>query len=344
MKSQRQGYQQSQGSHGSQGSQGYQGHRSQGYQRAQGYRSQARSQNRYQRSQYSQEEEQPPQPQRKLTIVRKGEQTSSQKIVGTSSETDKRFVRSTGVPIAASNVRPAPVLEKALEFAVAEYERTHSYFDFMDRAKAIRQDLTVQGLHQGGDLAKRVYTANGRIALACKDFGEFNVCQTHLLAIYGKDRDQTCYEFLGFRILYNALFSRGSEDARFLTKEDVGNPVVSYAMKLCTLFVANDYLGFFKTAAPKDVPVPEMTPLIEEMARLVRDSSLRRLLGVVMTPLDKGHLMKALGFGAASEEKFKEFAAYYKIAFAPDGKVNNREALRVIASIPPPRVSVLYKR
>lgn len=264
--------------------------------------------------------------------------------MGTSKETDKRFVRSTGVPISAANVRPAAVLEKALDFAVAEYERTHSYFDFMDRAKAIRQDLTVQGLHQRGDLARRVYAVNGRIALVCKDFGEFNVCQTHLLAAYGGDRDQTCYEFLGFRVLYNALFSRGREDARFLTSEDLRNPVVLYAMRLCTLFAENDYLGFFKAAAPQEVPVPEMGALIEEMARLVRDSSLRRLLCAFMTPLDRSHLMRVLGFGEADEDKFKEFTAHYKITFAPDGKVNNKEALRVIASIPPPQVSILYKR
>lgn len=295
-----------------------------------------------------QQQQQESQPRRKLVIVRKGEQANprgatSQGLVGTSNEVDKRFVRSTGGLTAASSVRPAPVLEKALDFAVAEYERTHSYFDFMDRAKAIRQDMTVQGLHQRGELAKRVYTVNGRIALACKDFGEFNVCQTHLLAAYGKDHDTTYYEFLGFRILYNALFSKGDGDTKFLTEEDLRNSVVLYAMNIYTLFVANDYVKFFKATASQNVPVPEMVVLIEEMTRIIRDRSLRRLLAVFISPLDKSYLIKALGFGA-EDAGFKEFTTHYKIMFAPDGKVNNREALRVIASIPPPQVSILYKQ
>lgn len=310
---------------------------------------------RYQRQRHHQQQQQPQaqaqaqQPRKKLTIVRKGDQPSrsepaSQKFVGTSNEIDKRFVRSTGLPTVASNVRPAPVLEKALDFAVTEYEKTHSYFDFMDRAKAIRQDMTIQGLHQHGDLAKRVYSINGRIALACKDFGEFNVCQNHLLAAYGEDRDQTYYEFLGYKVLYNALFSKDCEDTIPLTKEDLYNSVVSYSMNICTLFVVNDYVKFFKAiASPQSTIVPGMTVFIDEMTRLIRDSSLRRLLVVFMSPLDRNYLIKALGFNA-DDTTFREFVSHYKIVFAPDGKINNRDALRVIASIPPPQVSILYKR
>lgn len=311
---------------------------------------------RRQGQQQQQQQRPQQQPSKKLTIVRKGRQPEpsegeTQKIMGTSNEVDKRFVRSTGVPTDTSNVRPPAVLEKALDFAVAEYERTHNYFDFMDRAKAIRQDMTIQGIQQQGSLSRRVYATNGRIALACKDFGEFNVCQNHLLATYGKDRDATCYEFLGLKVLYSALFSQGSPDVKFLAPEDFSNGTVRRAMRLCTLFVDNDYVGFFEAAAttaatvstPQGVPAPGMAVFVGEMARLLRDRTLRRLLAVFISPLTRNFLIKALGFGA-DEAGFSAFAEHYKISFAPDGKVDNKGTLRAIASVPPPKVSILYSR
>ena len=107
---------------------------------------------------------------------------SSLKIVGTSTSLEKSYFRLTSPPSPAV-VRPPPILSAALDRLLLLHnssERTYAYL--CDQMKAIRQDLTVQGVK--GEVAVRVYEEHARMAIEVGDMSEYNQCQTQLMVLY----------------------------------------------------------------------------------------------------------------------------------------------------------------
>jgi hypothetical protein len=76
---------------------------------------------------------------------------------GTSEALEKEYLRLTALPV-ASNVRPAPVLAKALKLVQAKWKDGAEYSYACEQLKSIRQDLTVQ--HIRGDLAVKVRSSS----------------------------------------------------------------------------------------------------------------------------------------------------------------------------------------
>jgi hypothetical protein len=123
------------------------------------------------------------------------EELKAEPVVGTCKKLEKSYFRLTGAPV-ASSVRPPEVLRAALDrLQVREYE----YEYLCDQLKAIRQDMTVQGVRD--ELAVDVYEFHARAALRADDLGEFNQCQTQLIELYTALRLERP-EFVAYRLLY----------------------------------------------------------------------------------------------------------------------------------------------
>jgi hypothetical protein len=141
---------------------------------------------------------------------------------GTSTALEKKYLRLTGVPD-PSTVRPEPVLQHALVMILDRWSRSKqntrgrdgggkaeegeaanvSYLWVCEQLKAVRQDLTVQHIHN--QFAADVYEAHARIALSERDLGEFNQCQTRLQALFadhGVGSDESKEEFAAYNVLY----------------------------------------------------------------------------------------------------------------------------------------------
>lgn len=86
---------------------------------------------------------------------------------GTSEALEKEYLRLTALPV-ASNVRPAPVLAKALKLVQAKWKDGAEYSYACEQLKSIRQDLTVQ--HIRGDLAVKVRGSSHELMMRVHDF------------------------------------------------------------------------------------------------------------------------------------------------------------------------------
>jgi len=107
---------------------------------------------------------------------------SALKIVGTSTALEKSYFRLTSPP-SPSVVRPPLILSAALARLLSLHatgERNYAYL--CDQMKAIRQDLTVQGVK--GEVTVRVYEEHARMAIEVGDMSEYNQCQTQLMVLY----------------------------------------------------------------------------------------------------------------------------------------------------------------
>jgi hypothetical protein len=120
-------------------------------------------------------------------------------VVGVSEDLEKGYFRLTRQP-RPHEVRPQPVLEKALEQLKKKWRSGADYSYIGDQLKAIRQDLYVQ--HIKNSFTAKVYELHARIALEKGDLGEYNQCQTQLRALYAMKIEGNSSEFLAYRILY----------------------------------------------------------------------------------------------------------------------------------------------
>ena len=90
---------------------------------------------------------------------------STDKIVGTCQVVAKQYLRLT-VAANPANVRPAPVLRKALKMVLRQWADGKSYEWCASQLKSIRQDITVQHLEQSdGELSIDVYETHARLAI-----------------------------------------------------------------------------------------------------------------------------------------------------------------------------------
>jgi hypothetical protein len=171
-------------------------------------------------------------------------------VKGTCQEIEKRYLRLTSAPDPAT-VRPEEVLEKAL-LMVQNSQRNYLYK--CDQLKSIRQDLTVQRIHN--QLTVKVYETHARLALEVGDLPEYNQCQSQLNALYAEGIKGSYMEFTAYNLLCVIMHSNNyrellSSMAR-LSNEAKKDEAVKHALAVRAAVTSGNYVAFFRLykAAP----------------------------------------------------------------------------------------------
>lgn len=170
---------------------------------------------------------------------------------GRSIELEKPYFRLSALPD-PSAVRPPRVLAEALEVVKRRWASDQDYGYALEQLKSIRQDLTVQLLHD--DLAAEVYETHARIAIEADDFGEFNTCQAQLQPLHAAGHHvRNAPEFCAYRILYNAVVPpRGQTSAlvlyqlQQLNSRALRHPLIVQALDAHRAIEARDFGAFFR--------------------------------------------------------------------------------------------------
>ena len=169
----------------------------------------------------------------------------SDRIVGTSGELEKPYLRLTSAPDAAV-FRPLDVLYKSLEHVLNKWRETGEYSYTCEQLKSIRQDLTVQGI--SNEFTVHVYETHGRIALEKRDHEEFNQCNSMLMELY-ETWGGSVAEFTAYRLFYGILVKDFVDIDQCLASipADIRDmPEVIHAVKIYTAWLTHDYSTFFK--------------------------------------------------------------------------------------------------
>eukprot|EP00878_Enallax_costatus_P001952 GHUV01002116.1.p1 GENE.GHUV01002116.1~~GHUV01002116.1.p1 ORF type:complete len:870 (+),score=280.77 GHUV01002116.1:553-3162(+) len=175
-------------------------------------------------------------------------------IVGTCQKLEKRYLRLTRAPL-PEEVRPQPVLEAALQRLLGMIEsKGEKYLYYNDQFKAMRQDLTVQGIKN--QFTVQVYEAHARAALEYGDGAEYNQCQTQLAILYAAGLPGSHAEFGAYRLLYQSVHAAAGEGRRLLgtMKQMLGNkvgqvadsPEVQHAMQVRGALASSNVSRFFQ--------------------------------------------------------------------------------------------------
>ncbi|KAI5401951.1 hypothetical protein KIW84_066424 [Lathyrus oleraceus] len=171
-------------------------------------------------------------------------------VKGTCQEIEKRYLRLTSAPDPAT-VRPEEILEKAL-LMVQNSQRNYLYK--CDQLKSIRQDLTVQRIHN--QLTVKVYETHARLALEVGDLPEYNQCQSQLKALYAEGIEGSYMEFAAYNLLCVIMHSNNyrellSSMAR-LSVDSKKDEAVKHALAVRAAVTSGNYVAFFRLykAAP----------------------------------------------------------------------------------------------
>ncbi|KAG8458909.1 hypothetical protein KFE25_004243 [Diacronema lutheri] len=170
---------------------------------------------------------------------------------GRSIELEKPYFRLSAMPD-PSTVRPPRVLADALEVVKRRWASDLDYDYAREQLKSIRQDLTVQLLHD--DLAADVYETHARIAIEADDLGEFNTCQAQLQPLHAAGHHvRHAPEFCAYRVLYNSVVPpRGSSSALVLAQlqqlngRALRHPLIAQALDAHRAIEARDFGAFFR--------------------------------------------------------------------------------------------------
>lgn len=151
-----------------------------------------------------------------VTKTKSATVATRERLVGRNMNLEKAYLRLTDHP-RAEDVRPLPVLQRALQHIKNRYSRDEDLEWANEQLKSLRQDMTVQGIRIPWSLD--VYETHARILLEHGDLNEFNQCQTMIRTLteggvgdeYGDDYDdcrqleqspKSSDEFRGYAILY----------------------------------------------------------------------------------------------------------------------------------------------
>jgi len=170
--------------------------------------------------------------------------TRDSSAVGTSAALEKEYLRLTAAPNAAT-IRPPEVLAASLKLVKQRWkENPNDYKYACEQLKAIRQDLTVQHVHDA--LTVEVYETHARIALEMEDYAEYNQCQTKLKVLYAEGLRGREEEFASYRVLY-ALVTKGDvqKELRAMSPRLYSHPYLKHALQVCTAVNLKDYAAFF---------------------------------------------------------------------------------------------------
>ena len=107
---------------------------------------------------------------------------SEWKIIGTCKELEKPFFRLTFKPD-PKTIRPEPILKKALAWFKDRWRKGEIKYEyFSEQLRSIRQDLTVQGIHN--KFSVEIYQVHVRLALEAQDLDQYNSCMSRLFELY----------------------------------------------------------------------------------------------------------------------------------------------------------------
>lgn len=223
-------------------------------------------------------------------------------IVGTCQKLEKGYLRLTRPP-APEEVRPQAVLSAALSRLLGLVSsKGDKYLYYNDQFKAMRQDLTVQGIKN--DFTVQVYEAHARAALEYGDNAEYNQCQAQLAILYAKGLPGSHAEFGAYRLLYQAVYAQHGEGRKLLgtLRQLLGNrvgqvadsPEVAHAMQVRQALANGNVLRFFAlyASAPR-------------LSRRLMDAAVNNLRFKALSALVRTHkptvillpfLARALGF------------------------------------------------
>ncbi|CAK7199682.1 hypothetical protein SEUCBS139899_002365 [Sporothrix eucalyptigena] len=167
-------------------------------------------------------------------------------VVGTSEKLEKSYLRLTSAPNPAL-VRPERVLRQALDLLKKKWRQHGDYGYICDQFKAMRQDLTVQRIRN--DFTVLVYEIHARIALEKGDLGEYNQCQTQLMALYRQGLKGNPIEFKAYRVLYfihtanQAALNNAMAD---LTAAEKKEEPIHHALQVRSALALGNYHRFFQ--------------------------------------------------------------------------------------------------
>ncbi|KAK9835859.1 hypothetical protein WJX74_009622 [Apatococcus lobatus] len=232
------------------------------------------------------------------------EQRFDDKVIkGTCQKLEKSYFRLTAAPD-PSVVRPLPVLKSALSKLVASLrDGSATYFYALDQFKGMRQDLTVQHIHD--EVAAQVYEAHARAALEYGDMAEYNQCQQQLETLHKSGVKGCEQEFLACRLLYQSAHSKHGEATALLATlqaaVDQAQPSreVLHAISVCEAMQAHNYRACFKLYAS----APRMGRALMDIAYPnLRFDALRMLCEGFRPTLSVSHAARLLGFVASTSQ------------------------------------------
>lgn len=246
------------------------------------------------------------------------ETVAPKKVIGTCQDLEKQYLRLTSAPDPAM-VRPPNVLNRALEHVIRKYkDKTKDYKWFSSQMKAIRQDLTVQGVRN--TFTVKVYETHARVALEQSDNSEFNQCQTQLLDLYDNDVKGSEQEFVGYRILYNVFVN--SEIGHLAILSELNDPAcrvdpsarnIKHALKVYEAFSMGNYAKFFKLYDE----APLMGGYLMDMfVEKERKKALLKITQAYRPSIPINHIRKVLAF--ESLEDCVEFLKKMEVSHTPD--------------------------
>lgn len=184
----------------------------------------------------------------------------NKRIVGRCQALEKSYLRLTSEPN-PDLVRPLNVLKKTYNMLMKKYQKGQVSYQYLcDQFKSMRQDLRVQIIEN--QFTVKVYESHARIALGNDDMGEFNQCQSRLIALFDLPNIKPSFleEFTSYRILYYMLTEDNGAMNTLRLKLMTENPavfsnhMVRTAFKLAHARLMGDYHHFMKLyASMKDL-------------------------------------------------------------------------------------------
>ncbi|KFK36820.1 hypothetical protein AALP_AA4G175900 [Arabis alpina] len=218
-------------------------------------------------------------------------------VKGTCQEIEKRYLRLTSAPD-PSTVRPEDVLEKAL-LMVQDSQKNYLYK--CDQLKSIRQDLTVQRIHN--HLTAKVYETHARLALDAGDLPEYNQCLSQLKILYAEGIEGCSLEFAAYSLLYITLHSNNNRELLSsmsrLSEEAKKDEAVRHALSVRAAVTSGNYVMFFrlyKTA-------PNMNSCLMDLyVEKMRYKAVTFMSRSCRPTIPVSYLVQVLGFASASSE------------------------------------------
>jgi len=259
----------------------------------------------------------------------------SKKVVGTCKTIEKSYFRLTTFP-KAEKIRPLHILQKSLEYVKTKYIVTEDFEWANDQLKAVRQDLTVQGIRS--PFCLEVYETHARILLENGDLGEFNQCQSMIrtLTEYSCEKDNIgCYdyyensstddkemlqqseehkdEFKAYQLIYSMVQNSWTDLNTALTDTGLDGHSCQHALIVVKAVIQSDFHTFFKLYES----APNLSAyLMDFLVKRVRSDAYERIVSSYRPTMGVEHFREALSF--ENLEETRQFLKKSKAVFVED--------------------------